>query len=68
MIFKIQIPTDKIEFDYPPKPYLHAFISASILREMVREAIKNYENWHLMISGVIRFVDLPIFKSLKIET
>ena len=52
--------------EYPPKPYLRVFVPAIRMREMVREANRHKANWVDMLSGHIKFVDLPIFKSLKL--
>ena len=51
---------------YPPKPYQRVFIPATKLREMVKEAMKNKNEWSLISKGLIQFSDLPILKSMKI--
>lgn len=49
----------------PPKPYLHVFIPAVRLREMVREAMRSKLQWEGISKGDIKFADLPILKILK---
>ena len=49
----------------PPKPYSKVFIPSAKLREMVKEAMKNKNEWMLISKGLVKFSDLPILKSMK---
>lgn len=50
--------------DLPKRPYLHIFIPKAKIKEMVRETLRNQEEWAIILSGKAQITDLPVLNKL----